>query len=95
MYSHNIEPLVADLGGMLLGPTLPTFACYTIRIFQYMLTVLSSMRYGLHFKKSEITGQQLSMGYFLSPLHYYLINGEKKNYSIAWYNLDSNSKEQE
>jgi len=41
VYSHNIEPLVADLGGMLLGPT---FACYTIRIFQYMLTVLSSMR---------------------------------------------------
>jgi len=77
VYSHNIEPLVADLGGMLLGPT---FACYTIRIFQYMLTVLSSMRCGLHFKKSEITGQQLSMGYFISQLHYYLINAKKKKF---------------
>jgi len=93
VYSHNIEPLVADLGGVPLGPTLPTSTCYSIRILQYMLTVLSSLRRRLHFKKSEIIGQQLSMEYFLSSLDYYLISA--KNYSMAWYNLNSSSKEQE
>jgi hypothetical protein len=41
------------------------------------------MRCGLHFKKSEITGQQLSMEYFLSPLHYYLINAKKLFHSMV------------
>jgi len=77
VYSHNIEPLVADLSDMLLGPTLPTFACYSIRILQYMLTVLSSLRRGLQFKKSEIIGQQLSMEYFLSSLHCYFFIAKK------------------
>jgi hypothetical protein len=35
VYSYNIEPSVADLGGMLLGPTLPTFACYSIKILHF------------------------------------------------------------
>lgn len=84
MYSHNIEPLVADLGDMLLRPTLTTSARYSIRILQYMLTVLISLRRGLHFKKSEIIGQQLSMEYFLLSLYYYWISAKK---IIPWHSI--------